>query len=111
MHTHKQIAVKGLYKWGVVKQILMVAEESIELSHAVLKWKRAYDAYVDDDSDISKLAELEERENNVILEASQLKLVMEIPPLVINDKPTKWLDVNNDVLHKASIKVGLTENE
>ncbi len=113
-YSRKAIAEKGLDKWGITKQMLMVAEESLELSHAVLKWLRAYDSYNKaDDSNVSvsihqrKLTELEERENNIILEASQLRLVMEILPLVIKENPARWHDINNEVLNKATIKVGL----
>lgn len=41
----REIAKAAVEHWGLEAQMLMVAEEGIELAHAVLKWRRAYIKY------------------------------------------------------------------
>lgn len=38
----KRVFEAALEEWGLVPQMLMVAEEAVELAHAVLKWRRAH---------------------------------------------------------------------
>ena len=42
MREISQVAVE---MWGLEAQMLMVAEEGIEVAHAVLKWRRAWKRY------------------------------------------------------------------
>lgn len=41
----RDVSRAAVNRWGIEDQMLMVAEEGIELSHAVLKWRRAYKHY------------------------------------------------------------------
>ena len=73
--------------WGIEAQMLMVAEEAIELSHAVLKWRRAWKKYNksgasltrDDDPIESKAHQrtLERRIKNVKEEAMQVFFMLD----------------------------------
>lgn len=42
----REISKAAVEHWGIEDQMLMVAEESIELAHAVLKWRRAWKKYL-----------------------------------------------------------------
>lgn len=41
----RDISRAAVDTWGMEDQMLMVAEEAVELSHAVLKWRRALKKY------------------------------------------------------------------
>jgi len=41
----RDISRAAVDTWGIEDQMLMVAEEGIELSHAILKWRRAWKKY------------------------------------------------------------------
>ena len=41
----REISKAAVETWGMEDQMLMVAEEALELSHAVLKWRRAWKRY------------------------------------------------------------------
>jgi len=41
----REISKAAVETWGLEAQMLMVAEEALELSHAVLKWRRAWKKY------------------------------------------------------------------
>lgn len=41
----RDISRAAVDTWGIEDQMLMVAEEAVELSHAVLKWRRAWKKY------------------------------------------------------------------
>jgi len=41
----RDISKAAVDTWGMEDQMLMVAEEAVELSHAVLKWRRAWEKY------------------------------------------------------------------
>ena len=41
----RDISRAAVDTWGIEDQMLMVVEEAVELSHAVLKWRRAWKKY------------------------------------------------------------------
>lgn len=41
----REISQAAVDTWGLEAQMLMVAEEGLELAHAVLKWRRAWKKY------------------------------------------------------------------
>jgi len=41
----REVSKAAVETWGTEAQMFMVAEEGIELAHAVLKWKRAWRKY------------------------------------------------------------------
>ncbi len=43
--TMRQVSQAAVDLWGIEDQVLMVAEEAVELAHAVLKWRRAWKKY------------------------------------------------------------------
>jgi len=43
--------------WGLEPQMLMVAEECIEVAHAVMKWNRAYKKYTRDGASLTRFSE------------------------------------------------------
>lgn len=45
MTIMREISQSAVDLWGLEPQMLMVAEESVELTHAILKWRRAWKKY------------------------------------------------------------------
>ena len=41
----RKVSTAAVDHWGIEAQMLMVAEEAVELAHAVLKWRRAWKKY------------------------------------------------------------------
>ena len=41
----REISQAAVEIWGLEAQMLMVAEEGVEVAHAILKWRRAWKRY------------------------------------------------------------------
>ena len=83
----QEVAQAAVDTWGLEAQMLMVAEEGIELAHAVLKWRRAWKKYNksgisltrDEDDTLTNKAvarSLEKATKNVQTEAAQVLLMI-----------------------------------
>ncbi len=57
----REISKAAVETWGLDAQMLMVAEEALELAHAVLKWRRAYKKYSSTEASLTS-ADLGENE-------------------------------------------------
>jgi hypothetical protein len=105
--------------WGIEAQMLMVAEEAIELSHAILKWRRAWKKYNrigasltrDDDPIESKAYQrtLEKRIKNVQKEAMQLFFMLDqLQVMLPGDYESILEEVINDcadLLHSRGVAI------
>lgn len=100
------LALSGVDRWGKASQMLMIAEESTEVAHAVLKWVRAFDSF-SEKMNTENTQKLLDREKALMLEIQQLRLVLEIAPIVLPYNQAEWLKVNCEVLADARERVGL----
>ena len=41
----RKLSIAAIELWGLEDQMMMVAEEAIEVAHAVMKWRRAHKRY------------------------------------------------------------------
>ncbi len=98
------LAAAGVEKWGKVPQMLMIAEESTEVTHAVLKWRRAF-ARFSEKMDAENTQKLLDREASLMLEIQQLRLVLEIAPIVLPYGQSEWDLVNGRVLSEARERI------
>lgn len=100
----RDIAEVGLTRWGKVPQMLMIAEESVEVAHAILKWRRAYDSFIHAHN-TDKTQTLLDTEAALMLEIQQLRLVLEIAPIVLPYPKQDWDSINAGVLADARVRV------
>jgi len=103
-HERHALAKAGVEKYGKIKQMLMIAEESTEVAHAVLKWKRAFDRF-SEKMDTENTHKLLKRERALMVEVQQLRLVLEIAPIVLPHPDSEWLLLNCEVLNEARERV------
>ena len=92
--------------WGIEAQMLMVAEECVEVTHAVLKWRRAWKKYNktgasltrDDDPIESKAHQraLESRVKKVKEEAMQLFFMLDQLQVML---PGDYESILEEVIH------------
>lgn len=97
--------------WGIEDQMLMVAEEAIELAHAVHKWRRAWKRYNKRGISITREQTAEEQLEDKAYERTLEKKIKEVQTeamqtLFMVDQlqvmlPGKYEDVLEEVLEDA----------
>lgn len=65
----RKVSEAAVEIWGLEAQMLMVAEEAVELSHAVLKWRRTWKRYNKRGVSLTRLEEDESLEKKAYARA------------------------------------------
>ncbi len=105
----RDVSRAAVDKWGNEAQMLMVAEEAVELAHAVLKWRRCWKKYNKQGIDLTRESNGTERQaisrtlekaiKNVRLEAMQLFFMIDQLQLML---PGDYESVLEDVLEDSA---------
>jgi len=99
--TESEILDAAYHTWGLVPQMLMVGEESVELAHAIFKWNRARRRLneVDAEMDLVERKAIQrafkKAEENVIDEAMDVRLMLRQLEVML---PGKYVDVYEEKL-------------
>lgn len=93
--------------WGVEDQMLMVAEEGVELAHAVMKWRRAWKKY--NKAGISLTREGDSIEASVETQAHQRYLVKMTENLRKEAMQTLYMIDQLQVMHPGDYEGVLEE--
>lgn len=85
----REISQAAVDIWGLEAQMLMVAEEAVEVAHAIMKWRRAWKRYNKKGISLTRLEEdgileekayaraLEKTVDNVRVEAMQMLFMLD----------------------------------
>ena len=111
----RNISIAAVSLWGHEDQMLMVAEEALELAHAVHKWRRAYKKYNRAGVNLTRVQEttekletrahqryLEKCEEAVQLEAMQLLFMIDQLQVML---PGCYDEILDDVLRDATKRI------
>jgi len=106
--TESEILDAAYHTWGLVPQMLMVGEESVELCHAIFKWRRARARLnkVDAEMDLVHRQAIQrafvKAEEKVIDEAMDVRLMLRQLEVML---PGKYVDVYEEKLQAAAQKL------
>lgn len=106
--SESEILDAAYHTWGLEPQMLMVGEESVELAHAIFRWRRARARLnkVDAEMDLDERKEIQrafvKAEEKVIDEAMDVRLMLRQLEVML---PGKYVDIYQEKLQEAAKKL------